>query len=247
MLLENKVAIVTGGTRGIGYAVTEAFLAEGAKVAVAGSRQESAERAVAALREAHPEAALMAIWPDLANLESVRAAFAQAKDAWGALDVVVNNAGMSQALPFDAYTQKDFDAILDLNVKGVLNGCKAASEFMGQGGCIINTSSMVSRNGQPSGVGYPMSKFAVNGITISLARALGRRGIRVNAVAPGVTETDMVAALPDQVKEQMLLPAIPLGRFGQPEEVAQAYVFLASSMSSYVSGEILHVDGATIM
>ena len=114
--------------------------------------------------------------------------------------------------------------------------------MLGTGGVIINTSSMVSKMGQPSGVGYPMSKFAVNGITVSLARELGPRGIRVNAVAPGVTATDMVAALP----EEMIKPiadGIPLKRVGQPEDVANAFVFLASDLAAYVTGDVLHVDG----
>ena len=111
------------------------------------------------------------------------------------------------------------------------------------GGVIINTSSMVSLYGQPSGVGYPASKFAVNGITKSLARELGRDGIRVNAVAPGVTETHMVKALPDEMIKP-LIATIPLGRVGTPEDVANAFLFLASDMAAYVSGEILSVDGA---
>lgn len=111
------------------------------------------------------------------------------------------------------------------------------------GGCIINTSSMVSLYGQPSGVGYPASKFAVNGLTHSLARELGREGIRVNAVAPGVTRTDMVAALPKEMVDRISAP-IPLGRIGEPEEVANVFLFLASDLASYVTGAVVSVDGA---
>ena len=163
-------------------------------------------------------------------------------ERFGGLDIVCNNAGISQSTPLDAYTPEEFDKIIEINVKGVLNGCQAASRVLGEGGVIINTSSMVSKMGQPSGVAYPMSKFAVNGITISLARELGPRGIRVNAVAPGVTATDMVASLP----EEMIAPiaaAIPLKRVGQPEDVANAFVYLASDLASYVTGEVLAVDG----
>ena len=134
---------------------------------------------------------------------------------------------------------------MDLNVLSILYASQAAAKLMKKqgGGVIINTSSMVSLYGQPSGVGYPASKFAVNGITKSLARELGRDGIRVNAVAPGVTETDMVKALPDEMIKP-LIATIPLGRIGTPEDVANAFLFLASDMAAYVSGEILSVDGA---
>ena len=148
----------------------------------------------------------------------------------------------NEGAPLGDYMPEEFDSIIDINVKSVLNGCQAASRVLEEGGVIINTSSMVSKMGQPSGVGYPMSKFAVNGITISLARELGPRGIRVNAVAPGVTATDMVASLP----EEMIKPiadAIPMKRVGRPEDVANAFVFLASDMASYITGAVLPVDG----
>ena len=134
---------------------------------------------------------------------------------------------------------------MDLNVTAVFNGCRAAAIRMKAhgGGSIINTSSMVSLYGQPSGVGYPTSKFAVNGMTRSLARELGRDNIRVNAVAPGVTRTDMVANLPEEIVRRVCAP-IPLGRMAEPEEVANVFLFLASDMASYVTGEILSVDGA---
>lgn len=130
-------------------------------------------------------------------------------------------------------------------VAAVFNGCKAVEPIMCEagGGCIINTSSMVSLYGQPSGVGYPASKFAVNGLTHSLARELGREGIRVNAVAPGVTRTDMVAALPKEMVDRISAP-IPLGRIGEPEEVANVFLFLASDLASYVTGAVVSVDGA---
>ena len=135
---------------------------------------------------------------------------------------------------------------MDLNIKGVYNCTRAAVEYMEKqgSGVILSTSSMVSIYGQPSGVAYPTSKFAVNGLTKSLARELGKDGIRVNAVAPGVTNTDMVAALPEEMVKR-ISAGIPLGRPGEPEEVANAVLFLASDLASYVTGEILSVDGAT--
>ncbi len=242
MLLKGKTAVVTGGSRGIGLAIVKRFLEEGANVALCGSREETAQKALDGILAENPDAPVMAIWPNVSDEMELEAAFRQVAERFGGLDIVCNNAGISQSTPLDAYTPEEFDKIIDINVKGVLNGCQAASRVLGEGGVIINTSSMVGKMGQPSGVAYPMSKFAVNGITISLARELGPRGIRVNAVAPGVTATDMVASLP----EEMIAPiaaAIPLKRVGQPEDVANAFVYLASDLASYVTGEVLAVDG----
>ena len=242
MLLEGKTAVVTGGSRGIGFAIVQRFLEEGANVALCGSRPETAQQAVDKILAENPDAPVMGLAPNLADEAAFEQALREVAERFGGLDIVCNNAGISQSTPLDDYTPEEFDKIISLNVKSVLNGCQAAARVLGEGGVIINTSSMVSKMGQPSGVGYPMSKFAVNGITVSLARELGPRGIRVNAVAPGVTATDMVAALP----EEMIKPiadAIPMKRVGQPRDVANAFVFLASDLASYVTGEVLSVDG----
>ena len=137
---------------------------------------------------------------------------------------------------------------MNLNIKAVFNCTRAVVGYMKEqkGGSVINTSSVVSIYGQPAGCGYPASKFAVNGLTKSLARELGADNIRVNAVAPGVTRTDMVAALPKEMVDR-LAAGIPLGRVGEPEEVADAFLFLASNMASYITGEILSVDGAVVI
>ena len=163
----------------------------------------------------------------------------------GYVDILVNNAGISDSTPIDNYTEEQFTKVMQLNVNAIFNAVMPAVKIMKEqgGGCIINTSSMVSLCGQPSGVAYPTSKSAVNGLTWSLARELGPSNIRVNAVAPGITNTDMVAALPEQMI-QPLINAIPLRRVGEPEDVANAFLFLASDMASYVTGEILSVDGA---
>jgi len=244
MLLKDKVAIITGGSRGIGYATVEAFLKEGATVVLCGSRQETADQAVAKLKEAFPEAAVEGIWPKLSNYNEVKAAFDQVVQKYGRIDILVNNAGMSESTPFSSYTEETFDKVMDLNVKSVYNCTKAVSEYMtGQGsGVILNTSSMVSIYGQPAGMAYPTSKFAVNGITLSLARELGPKGIRVNAVAPGITYTDMMKAVPKEVIDPMVAQ-IPLRRIGQPEDIANAFVFLASEKASYITGVVLSVDG----
>ena len=244
MRLKDKVAIITGGSRGIGYATAERFLQEGATVIITASTKESAQAAAAKLREKYPEATVAGISPDLSNLKSVREAFAETAAKYGCVDILVNNAGISESTPFTEYTEETFDRVMDLNVKGVFNATRAASECMvakGEG-VILSTSSMVSISGQPSGFAYPASKFAVNGLTVSLARELGPKGIRVNAVAPGITETDMMKAVPKEVIEPMIA-RIPLRRLGKPEDVANAFVFLASEEASYITGVVLSVDG----
>ncbi len=244
MRLKDKVAIITGGSRGIGFATADKFLAEGAKVIITASTQESADKAVARLREKYPDSVVAGISPNLASLESVRQSFQEAAVKYGCIDILVNNAGVSESTPFTDYTEEMFDKVMDLNVKGVFNATRAASECMvaRHTGVILSTSSMVSISGQPSGFAYPASKFAVNGLTVSLARELGPKGIRVNAVAPGITETDMMKAVPKEVIEPMIA-RIPLRRLGQPEDIANAFVFLASDEASYITGVVLSVDG----
>ena len=244
MRLNNKVAIVTGGSRGIGYATVEAFLREGAKVILTASSPASAEKAVASLKEKYPEAVVEGISPNLTSLESVQAAFGEVLKKYGRIDILVNNAGMSERTLLNDYTEELFDKVMDLNVKGVFNASRAVVDAMtAQGsGVILSTSSMVSKYGQPAGFTYPASKFAVNGMTLSWARELGPKGIRVNAVAPGITETDMMKAVPKSVIDPMIAQ-IPLRRLGQPEDIANAFVFLASDEASYITGVVLSVDG----
>lgn len=244
MRLKNKVAVITGGSRGIGFATVDRFLREGAVVILTASSQASAEKAVSKLKERYPDATVAGISPNLSSLESVQQAFVEVAERYGGLDVLVNNAGMSESTPFSTYTEETFNKVMDLNVKGVFNASKAASDIMvAQGhGVILSTSSMVSIYGQPSGVAYPTSKFAVNGMTISLARELGPKGIRVNAVAPGIIETDMMKSVPKEVIDP-LIKQIPLRRLGQPEDIACAFAFLASDEASYINGVVLSVDG----
>jgi len=244
MRLNGKTAIITGGSRGIGYATADKFLSEGAAVILTASTQESADRAADRLREKYPQARVTGISPDLSSLESVRRAFREATAEFGCVDILVNNAGISESTPFTDYTEETFDKVMDLNVKGVFNATRAAVECMvcrGKG-VILSTSSMVSISGQPRGFAYPASKFAVNGLTVSLARELGPKGIRVNAVAPGIIDTDMMKAVPKEVIDPMIR-SIPLRRLGQPEDIANAFLFLASDEASYITGVVLSVDG----
>ena len=243
-MLEGKVAIITGGTRGIGYDIVKKFLDNKAKVVLFGSREESVNKAISNLKEEGYEA--IGFYPNLSNLDDVKEAYDEVIKAYGKIDVLVNNAGVSSATPFEKYTEEEYEKVVDINIKAVYNCSKAVVEYMKEnGGVILNTSSMVSIYGQPSGVMYPASKFAVNGMTKSLARELGKYNIRVNAVAPGITETDMVKALPKEMIEP-LIKTIPLGRIGTPEDVANAFLFLASDMASYITGAILSVDGAAM-
>ena len=211
---------------------------------ITASSKDSVDKAVASLKEKHPGAIIGGISPDLSDLQEVRNVFRLVAANYGCIDILVNNAGVSESTPFSEYTEELFDKIMDLNVKGVFNAARAASECMvSRGkGVILSTSSMVSLTGQPSGFAYPASKFAVNGLTVSLARELGPKGIRVNAVAPGIIETDMMKAVPKEVIDP-LVARIPLARLGKPEDIANAFVFLASDEASYITGVILSVDG----
>lgn len=244
MRLKDKVAIITGGSRGIGFATAEKFLAEGAKVIITASSQANAQKAAQKLQELHPDGVADGIAPDLSSLESVRKAFGEVAERYGSIDILVNNAGLSESTPLANYTEALYDKVMDLNVKGVFTATQVAAEHMAKqgSGVVLNTSSMVSISGQPSGFAYPASKFAVNGMTVSLARELGPKGIRVNAVAPGITETDMMKAVPKEVIEPMIA-RIPLRRMGRPEDIANAFAFLASEEASYITGVILSVDG----
>lgn len=245
-MLEGKTAIVTGGTRGIGFAIVNKFLEAGARVALFGSRQETVDNALAQIKNEKPAATVMGLHPLLEDFEEVNKAIQTVNDAFGQIDILINNAGISARESIYEYTPEDFEKIMTLNVNAVFHCSKAVAAIMQQqgGGSIVNMSSMVSIYGQPAGCGYPASKFAVNGLTKSLARELGKDGIRVNAVAPGVTRTDMVAALPGDTV-QKISSTIPLGRMGEPEEVANVALFLASELASYVTGAIISVDGAT--
>lgn len=244
MKLKGKIAIITGGSRGIGYATVEKFIKEGATVILTASSLQNAEKAVNKLKASYPDAQISGISPDLTDLADIQRAFAEVVSQYGRIDILINNAGVSESTPLSAYTEELFDRVMDLNVKGVFNASKVAAGYMEEqgSGVILNTSSMVSIYAQPSGFAYPTSKFAVNGMTLSLARELGPKGIRVNAVAPGITNTDMMKAVPEEVIAP-LIQQIPLKRLGDPEDIANAFAFLASDEASYITGVVLQVDG----
>ena len=242
-MLDQKVTIITGGTRGIGLEIARTFAKNGATVIIFGSREATVKKALADLKTEGIDTD--GYWPDLNNYNDIESTIKKIIDQYHTINILVNNAGISAGKPIDETTPEEIDQILNLNVRAVLYTAKAVVPYMKQAknGTILNTSSMVSIYGQPAGVAYPASKFAVNGITKSLSRELAPFGIRVNAVAPGITNTDMVANLPKETIEP-LRKSIPLGRIGEPKDIANAFLFLASDMASYITGEILQVDGA---
>lgn len=242
-MLNGKVAIVTGGTRGIGLEIVRTFLKNGASVALFGSKEESVTESINKLKEESENYQVIGFYPNLASEDEVKEIFAKIASEFGHIDILVNNAGMSSSTKIEDYTVEEYDKIADLNMKGVFICSKEIVSYLKETkGNIINISSMVSIYGQPAGCVYPMSKFAVNGLTKSLSRELAPVGVRVNAVAPGITKTDMVASLPDEMIKP-LIATIPLGRIGEPKDIANACLFLASDMASYVTGEIMQVDG----
>jgi len=247
-MLKGKIAVVTGGTRGIGFGIVKTFLENNATVVLFGSRQETVDKALKNLKDENADWPVSGMHPDLGDPKAVEEAILEIKDKFGRIDVLVNNAGVSDNTSVADYTAEQFDRIMKLNVNSLFYAILPVVKIMKEqgGGSIINTSSMVSLNAQPRGVAYPTSKYAVNGMTLALARELGPDNIRVNAVAPGIIATEMVANLPEEVQSRIIM-AIPMGRAGLPEDIAQGFLYLASDMSSYVSGEVLSVDGAVRM
>lgn len=246
-MLENKVAIITGATRGIGFATAKLFLENKAKVVLLGSKKESVDNALDKIDNQYKDN-VIGLYPNLNNEQEIKDTIDKTIQTFGKIDILINNAGVSSSTPLEKYTQEEFEKIINLNINAVFLFSKLVAEKMKaqKEGVILNTSSMVSLYGQPAGCGYPASKFAVNGLTKSLARELGKYNIRVNAVAPGIVETDMVKNLPKETIEP-LIKTIPLGRMAKAEDIANAFLYLASPMASYVTGEILSVDGAQIM
>lgn len=249
MLLENKVSIITGASRGIGYAIAEAFIKEGAKVALLGSRLESAEKAADKLRSMYENADILPLGVDVSNSEAIDLMVKQVLARWGRIDVLINNAGVTSAKPIFEMNDEDFDSVIRINLSGPFKCIRAVAPVMREqgGGSIVNTSSMVGTYGGKMQTAYSSSKFGVNGLTKSCAKELGPFGIRVNAVAPGVVATDMMKNSVDDRMLAGLKNLTPLGRAAEPAELAGAYVYLASDRASFTTGTIIHVDGGIVM
>lgn len=249
MRLENKVSIITGASRGIGFAIAEAFVREGAKVAVCGSRLESADKAVAKILAKYPDADVMPIGVNVNDSNDIAKMVSAVTDRWGRIDVLVNNAGITSTKSILEMTDEDFTSVIDINLVGPFKIIRDVARVMKEngGGSIINTSSMVGTYGGKMQTAYSSSKFGVNGLTKSCAKELGPYGIRVNAVAPGAVATDMAKEFTSDKMKQFLTMMTPLGKMAEPDELAGAYVYLASDESSFTTGTIINVDGGIVM
>ncbi|MFJ7980047.1 3-oxoacyl-ACP reductase FabG [Lysinibacillus xylanilyticus] len=243
MRLNNKVAIITGAANGIGYAAAERFIEEGAFVVIADFNEEAG---VSAAEQLGDQALFVQV--NVADRESVKKLVATVIEREGRVDILVNNAGITRDAMLTKMTEDQFQQVLDVNLTGVFHCTQEVIPHMvaAGGGKIINTSSVSGVYGNVGQTNYAATKAAIVGMTKTWAKELGRKGINVNAVAPGFTETDMVKKMPENVLAQMR-SVVPLQRLGTPRDIANAYLFLASDEASYVHGHTLHVDGAIMM
>ncbi|WP_214475187.1 glucose 1-dehydrogenase [Mesorhizobium sp. dw_380] len=243
--LNGKVAIVTGASKGIGAAIAKGLAVAGAAVVVNYvSSREGAERVVAAIEAAGGRS--VAVQGDVARAADVRGLFEAAKASFGGVDILVNNAGVFRFEPLEAVSEAEFHRQFDTNVLGIVLATQAAARHFGpEGGSIVNISSVASFNPQPNSLVYAATKAAVDSITLSMARELGRRNIRVNSIAPGGVDTEGLqrVGIVGSEAEKALVAITPLGRFGQPEDVAKVAVFLASDEAAWVSGERITASG----
>ncbi|MCB9437155.1 MAG: 3-oxoacyl-[acyl-carrier-protein] reductase [Anaerolineales bacterium] len=245
--LEGRVAVVTGASRGIGRGIALELAKRGAKIVVNyNSSADAANAVVAAIQEMGGEA--LAVQANVAVLDDATALIKAATDAFGQVDIVVNNAGTTRDQLIMMMKEEDWDTVMDTNLKSAWNVCKAAVRGMVRKryGRIINITSVSGIAGQAGQTNYSASKAGMIGLTKSLAREVANRNITVNAVAPGFVPTDLTADLPADLKDQ-LLNAIPLQRWGNVEEVAYAVAFFASDEASYITGQVLAVDGGLVM
>ena len=242
MRLKNKVSIITGAAQGIGLATALKFAEEGATVIVCDMKPEGVDAALAMVRARGAQAQGYAVnVTDRAGLDAMAAAV---KEHYGRIDVLVNNAGITKDARLQKMTLEQFDAVIDVNLRGMFHGTQAVlGAMVAQGsGVILNASSVVGIYGNFGQTNYAAAKFGVIGFTKTWARELGPKGIRVNAVAPGFVETPILATIPDKVLQQMR-EQVPLHRLGKPEEIANVYAFLASDEASYVNGAVIEVSG----
>ncbi len=246
MMLENQVALVTGGARGIGRAICEALTAAGAHVIVSDINLAAAQATAEDLSSKGPGA--IAVDADVSNSESVEAMMKEALAQFGRIDILVNNAGITRDGLLMRMKEEDWDLVMSINLKGVFLCTKAIMRNMmkQRSGRIINISSVVGVMGNAGQANYSASKAGVIGFTKSCAKEMAPRGINVNAVAPGFIATDMTDKLSDEVKAEFLRN-IPLGRAGTAEDVAQVVLFLASPAADYVTGQVIHIDGGMVM
>ena len=245
-LLEQKVVVVTGGAQGIGLCAAERFASEGAIVAIWDFNEEKADDAVSVLKGKGYDVRFQQV--NVTDMASVKSAVAALHEETGRIDVLVNNAGITRDATLLKMTEEQWQQVIDVNLGGVFHCTQAVAPIMveQQSGSIINTSSVVGLYGNFGQTNYVASKSGVIGMTKVWARELGRKGIRVNAVAPGFIVTDMIETVPENVISQ-LVGKTPLARMGNPEDIANAYIYLSSDLASFVTGTVLSVDGGLII
>ena len=239
--LENKIAIITGGGRGIGKAITHRYLDEGATVIIAERNERSG-------KETADSIGGYFVNTDISDENSVSSLFKYVKTKFSRLDILVNNAGILQDSTLKKMDSNQFDSVINVNLRGTYLCGKAAADIMvkQRSGVIINAASVVAHNGNFGQTNYVASKAGVIGMTKVWARELGKDGIRVNAIAPGFIKTEMTAGMPEKII-RMMSDKVPLKRWGKPEDVANAYTFLASDKASYITGLVLNVDGGVVV
>jgi 3-oxoacyl-[acyl-carrier protein] reductase len=250
MHLKGKKALITGGSAGIGEAIALKFVQEGASVIILGTNSERLQQVLGKMEEArtHEAQKFLALIANVASKESVEAVLEQVMAAFGGVDILVNNAGITRDGLLMKMKEEDWDAVIDTNLKSVYNLCSILIRPMmkARTGKIINISSVVGLVGNPGQTNYAASKAGMIGFTKALALEVASRGIQVNCIAPGYIKTAMTEAL-TQEQQQLVLNKVPLGRMGNPEDIANAACFLASNMSDYVTGQTLVVDGGMVM
>ncbi len=247
MLLEGKVALVTGGSRGIGRAVAIRLAEEGAKVAVNYAGNQAAAEEVKTVIEQRGGTALL-VQADVSDSTAAADMVARVHEELGGLDILVNNAGITRDTLLVRMKDEDFDAVINTNLRGIYSCTKAAAKFMTKQrrGRIVNLSSVVGEIGNVGQTNYAAAKAGVIGFSKAAAKEFAARGITVNVVAPGFIETDMTAVLKDSIRAK-IVEGIPLGALGKPEHVADAVLFLVSDAASYITGQTLNVDGGMVM
>ncbi|MDO4545576.1 MAG: 3-oxoacyl-[acyl-carrier-protein] reductase [Bacillota bacterium] len=246
-MLKGKTAVITGGVRGIGKAIAKAFCQNGADVILCyRSNDEEAEKTAAELKKLGTEVTIFK--GDVADPATAKEIAKQVKEYSGKVDILVNNAGITNDKLMMRMSPEDFTKVIDANLNGTFYMMKEISALMvkQRSGVIINMASVSGLKGNPAQINYSASKAGIVGMTLSAAKELGRRGIRVNAIAPGFIETDMTAILTEDQKEAAA-KNITLGRLGQPEDIANTALFLASDMGAYITGQVISVDGGIIM
>ncbi len=249
-LLKGKVALITGGTAGIGKAIACLYAEQGADVVILGTHPERSKQALQEIEacRADPVQKVSVFLVDVANAKGVDEVVEQILKVHGKVDILVNNAGITRDNLLMKMKEEDWDQVLDVNLKSVYNTCRALARSMlkAKAGCIINISSVIGLMGGAGQVNYAASKSGMIGFTKSLAKELATRGIRANCIAPGYIATQMTEVLPEAHKEA-ILSQIPMNRIGQPRDVAHVALFLASDLAGYITGQVVTVDGGMVM